>query len=80
MKITAQDACRFGIVDRIVPEPLRGAHRNYEEAAAHLKEYLLEALKEIVALPIPELLDRRYRKFRAMGIYGEQIGVEIPTL
>ncbi|MCC6444856.1 MAG: acetyl-CoA carboxylase carboxyltransferase subunit alpha [Armatimonadetes bacterium] len=71
MKITAEHALGFGLIDKIVPEPLRGAHRNHEESASSLKESLLCALKETRALSLPELLDRRYRKFRAMGRFEE---------
>jgi acetyl-CoA carboxylase carboxyl transferase subunit alpha len=67
MKITAPNLKRLGVVDRVVPEPPGGAHRDPEMAAAILKEALVETLAGLKDVPLPELLDRRYAKFRSMG-------------
>lgn len=74
MKITAPDLLKFGVIDRIVPEPEGGAHRNHQEAAESLKAALVETLAKLLPLPIPELLDRRYAKFRAMGQFKRKAG------
>ena len=68
LKLTAQDAQELGVIDEIIPEPLGAAHRNYEQAAKNLKSAISKALAELEKLPIPELLEKRYRKFRGMGI------------
>ncbi len=72
LKLTATDLKEFGIIDEIIPEPLGGAHSNPEEAAINVKNSILKNLKEIMKVPIDELLEKRYEKFRRMGFYGEE--------
>jgi len=67
MKITAQDQLALGVIDRIVPEPLGGAHRNPEEAIASLKEAIVEELSGCSALGGEELVKQRRAKFLAMA-------------
>jgi acetyl-CoA carboxylase carboxyl transferase subunit alpha len=67
MKITAQDQQSLGVVDRIVPEPLGGAHRDPERAIASLKEAVLEELGGCSALGGEELLRQRRAKYLAMA-------------
>ena len=67
LKITAKNLKELGIIDNIVPEPAGGAHRNYEESAANLKESIKVALSELKVLSTDELLRQRYDKFRNMG-------------
>ncbi len=71
LKLTAQDALEFGVIDGIVAEPLGGAHRNPSEMAARLRQALIRALDELAALPRETLADRRYEKFRQMGPFVE---------
>ena len=71
LKITARDLKEFGLIDEIVPEPDGGAHVDHEAAASLLGRALDVALRELARLPIPELLDRRYEKFRRMGQFFE---------
>lgn len=71
LKLTAQDLLSLGLIDRIVPEPRGGAHLDYDEAARLLDAYLVEALARVSELPIDELLQRRYEKFRRMGAFQE---------
>jgi len=71
LKLTAQDALGFGVVEEIVPEPLGGAHRNPEQVAADLKAAILRHLSEVSALPVQEMLDRRYSRFRGLGAFVE---------
>jgi acetyl-CoA carboxylase carboxyl transferase subunit alpha len=70
MKITAPELLELGVVDGLIPEPLGGAHRDYEGAASALKEALLTSLGELRDLPIETLLDRRYQRFRRIGLQG----------
>ncbi|MGI6523814.1 MAG: acetyl-CoA carboxylase carboxyltransferase subunit alpha [Bdellovibrionota bacterium] len=69
LKITAKDLKQAGIIDVIVPEPLGGAHRNHKEAAESLEAALVRELKEVEALPLSEMLDLRYKKFRSIGVF-----------
>jgi acetyl-CoA carboxylase carboxyl transferase subunit alpha len=70
LKLTAQDALRFGIIDEIVPEPLGGAHFDGPTMAAQLREVLTAHVERLTAVPAGELVARRYAKFRAMGKHG----------
>ncbi|MEN2985897.1 MAG: acetyl-CoA carboxylase carboxyltransferase subunit alpha [Thermodesulfovibrionaceae bacterium] len=67
LKLTAQDLKEFGIIDDVIQEPLGGAHRDHQEIAKRVKNKLLEAIEEIMAIPTEELLKRRYEKFRKIG-------------
>jgi acetyl-CoA carboxylase carboxyl transferase subunit alpha len=67
LKITAPDLIQLGIVDQMVSEPAGGAHSSHEQAAQLLDATLKSALMETKRLPIPELLEARYQKFRRMG-------------
>jgi acetyl-CoA carboxylase carboxyl transferase subunit alpha len=71
LKITAHDLKEFGIIDEIIPEPEGGAHVDHEASAALLGRVLDRTLRELSGLTIPELLDRRYEKFRRMGQFFE---------
>ena len=74
MKITAPDLKKFGVVDRIIPEPEGGAHRDHKVAADMVRAALLEALASVRSLPIRKLLDRRYAKFREIGRIKRKAG------
>ena len=67
LKVTAPDLLALGVIDAVVPEPPGGAHRHPEAAIALVGEALAQHLQELVALPLDELLARRYAKFRCMG-------------
>jgi acetyl-CoA carboxylase carboxyl transferase subunit alpha len=73
LKMTSRDLLRMGIIDEVVPEPLGGAHRDHREAAANLKSFLLRSLREIEEPPRSSLLQRRYDKFRRIGVFEEGI-------
>ncbi|HEX8730674.1 MAG TPA: acetyl-CoA carboxylase carboxyltransferase subunit alpha [Ktedonobacterales bacterium] len=70
MKITAPELLELGVVDDIIPEPLGGAHRDYDEAAANVKAAILRELATLQALPVEILLDNRYQRFRVIGLQG----------
>jgi acetyl-CoA carboxylase carboxyl transferase subunit alpha len=67
LRITATDLIALGLIDEVVPEPEGGAHLDHEATARSLDPILVRSLDELDALPIPELLHRRYEKFRTMG-------------
>ncbi|MBM3458954.1 MAG: acetyl-CoA carboxylase carboxyltransferase subunit alpha [Armatimonadetes bacterium] len=69
--ITAQRALEFGIIDEILPEPLGGAHRDYELTARTLKGALERNLASLAAVPVEELLAERYARFRRLGVFLE---------
>src|SRR5437016_2735914 len=71
LKLGANDLARLGIIDDIIPEPLGGAHRDHREMANVLKAYLLRYLRDLRNIPVEELLEQRYQKFRRMGVFDE---------
>ncbi len=71
LRLTAQDLSEFGIVDEVVKEPLGGAHRDFETTAKRLGDSIERAFKKLCKLSPKELIDKRYKKFRAMGVFGE---------
>ncbi|HET7874912.1 MAG TPA: acetyl-CoA carboxylase carboxyltransferase subunit alpha, partial [Methylomirabilota bacterium] len=71
MRITAPDLLRLGVIDGIVPEPVGGAHRNWEETAANLRVALRDELWELKSRTPEQLVDERYEKFRRIGAFEE---------
>ncbi len=67
MGITAEQILAHGLIDRVIPEPLGGAHRNVKQIASDVKDVLLKELEQLQSLTMTELLDRRYEKWMAMG-------------
>ena len=74
LKITAPDLKPLGIVDEIVPEPAGGAHTDPQKAAQLLDPVLEQALRELCQVPVNELLQNRYQKFRLMGQFFREAG------
>ena len=70
MRMTARELKEFGIVDAVVPEPLGGAHQDWDEAARLLKDAVLGAYRELADLPGPELVSRRVIRFAGIGAYS----------
>jgi acetyl-CoA carboxylase carboxyl transferase subunit alpha len=73
LKITARDLKELGIIDEIVAEPEGGAHLDHEASAALLGSVLDDAIRDLSRLRIPDLLERRYEKFRRMGQFFETV-------
>jgi acetyl-CoA carboxylase carboxyl transferase subunit alpha len=72
LRLTAPDLVELGVVDRVIPEPLGGAHTDPAAAARRVGDALEKALEELSHLSVEELLERRYRKFRGMGAFAER--------
>ena len=72
LKLTAHDLLKFGIIDEVIPEPLGGAHRDTEKMAATLKESLSKNLSQLKDIPLEQLLQLRYKKFRDIGMVSEE--------
>jgi acetyl-CoA carboxylase carboxyl transferase subunit alpha len=71
LRLTAADLDRLGVIDGILPEPVGGAHRDHEAAAATVKGELLRQLDALSGIDPAELRDRRLLKFRRLGVYRE---------
>lgn len=72
LKVAAKNLLELRVVDDVIPEPLGGAHRDHRQMAATLRSYLVRYLKELRGVPVDELLQHRYEKFRRLGIFHEQ--------
>ena len=71
MKITSEDLHSFGICDKIVAEPEGGAAKDIELTAKNIAGWLRGALKGLSTTPSDDLPEKRYQKFRKMGIFKE---------
>src|SRR5436309_636337 len=69
LKLTAQDLLKLEVVDEIIPEPEGGAHRDYDSIAANVGGALRQAVEQVSKIPIAELLEKRYQKFRRLGVF-----------
>lgn len=67
LRLTAPDLLPLKVIDRIISEPLGGAHKSYEEAAAILKKALKEELANLVKIKPDKLIEQRVKKFEQMG-------------
>ena len=73
LRITAKDNLEMGFCDEVIPEPPGGAQHDYDAAAASLAEALERHLSQLEKLPIQQLLDGRYKKFRDMAQYYQTV-------
>ena len=64
MKITAQDLKKLEVIDKIIKEPTNKAEDEFETIAKDIKKYLVETIKQLNKIPIEELIQKRYEKFR----------------
>ena len=81
MRMTATDQQALGVVDIVVPEPGEGAHAEPAETARRIKAIVIDRLAALDALTVDELLDTRYRRYRALGSYieAETPGTPLPA-
>jgi acetyl-CoA carboxylase carboxyl transferase subunit alpha len=71
MKLTAQDLCKFKLIDGIISEPLGGAHKEPQKVYINLKKALLKHLKELQDIEPEKKIKARIKKYSQMGIYTE---------
>ena len=71
LKLTSDNMLKFGLVDGVIPEPLGGAHWNYDEAAANLKSYIKPVLEKLKKIDPQKRVDQRIEKFNKMGFWDE---------
>lgn len=67
LKLTAHDLLELGIIDGIIPEPIGGAHRDYNASANALKSQIVESLNRLGKMNSEELIDQRIEKYSKMG-------------
>jgi len=67
LKMSASTVFELGIADAVIPEPKGGAHKDPALMISTVKEKIIETLDELLSVPINELLQNRYDKYRNMG-------------
>jgi len=73
MKLTARDLKALKVIDTIIEEPLGGAHRDWDTTAASVQMFIAQSMNELNGLPVDQLIESRYQKFRKMGTFQENI-------
>lgn len=73
LRLTAKDLLGFGIIDEIVPESAGGAHRDPGHTAKNLADALRRHLAELEVMSPRQLVDDRYARFRALGVFEEEV-------
>ncbi len=71
LKLTAPDLLEQKLIDRIVPEPMGGAHKDHKQAASFLKSALKEELEKLIKIRPDRLVENRLEKFGSMGEFNE---------
>ena len=71
---------KFGLVDDVIPEPIGGAHWDYDEAAEILKAYLIPVINSLKSIPAEERVNQRIEKFGKMGFWEELPMGDSPTV
>ena len=67
MKLNAESVHDLGLIDEVIPEPLGGAHRSFDQASSNLSKVLIKNLDELTNMSIDSLLDRRYKRLMSYG-------------
>ena len=71
LKLTSRDLKQLGVIDSIITEPLGGAHRDPHTVAHSLEQYIAKTLRDLKRSKVENLLERRYEKFRNLGVVAE---------
>lgn len=67
MKLNAESVHDLGLIDEVIPEPLGGAHRSFDQVSSNLSKVLIKNLDELTNMSIDSLLDRRYKRLMSYG-------------
>lgn len=79
LRFTSESLHKFGVVDDIIDEPLGGAHRDPQQMASRLKQYLVRTLRDLQPLSPEQLVQQRYDRFRRIGVFHETAEAAAPT-
>ena len=71
MGIDARKLKELGLIDRIIDEPLGGAHRDFDETARRVKQTIIEELEQLCVRPVSQVVNQRQEKFRRLGKFRE---------
>ncbi len=67
LRLTSRDLINLGLIEEIIPEPSGGAHKDIEQTAINIKQAITKNFSELKNIPLQELLERRYEKYRKTG-------------
>jgi acetyl-CoA carboxylase carboxyl transferase alpha subunit len=73
MKMTAVEQQALGVIDRVIDEPEGGAHTDHEETGRRLKTAIVAELDRLAGIPVDQLVEQRYRRYRSLGAYTEVV-------
>jgi acetyl-CoA carboxylase carboxyl transferase subunit alpha len=76
LKLNAKELIKLGIADEIIEEPYGGAHCDHQAAAEILRTVIARHLKELKNKSTDKLIEERYQKYRAIGVFAESISVK----
>ncbi|MDO5582339.1 MAG: acetyl-CoA carboxylase carboxyltransferase subunit alpha [Planctomycetia bacterium] len=71
LKFTSRDLLQFGIIDTIIQEPAGGAHSDRHLMSSRMKQFLRSSLRELSRIPVDQLVEERYKRFRNVGVFFE---------
>jgi acetyl-CoA carboxylase carboxyl transferase subunit alpha len=71
LKFTSKNLLKLGVIDDVIEEPLGGAHRDHHQMAGRVKAYLTRTLASLRDQSAEQLVERRYEKFRRIGVFNE---------
>ncbi|MCB1072228.1 MAG: acetyl-CoA carboxylase carboxyltransferase subunit alpha [Chlamydiales bacterium] len=69
LKMQSEDLLEFGVIDEIISEPQGGAHHDPKVVYEDVKKFILKETKKLSKIPLDELLEKRYQKFRKLGAF-----------
>ncbi|WP_276883259.1 acetyl-CoA carboxylase carboxyltransferase subunit alpha [Campylobacter cuniculorum] len=72
MKVTATELKNQGLIDEVIDEPINGAHRNKEQAATAIADYVKKSLEELEKIDKRELIAHRMQKILKLGVFNEK--------
>ena len=77
LKMQSENLLEFGVIDEIIPEPQGGAHHDPKMVYEGVKKFLFKEAKKLSKVPFDELLEKRYQKFRKLGVFSvEEMSAE----
>ncbi len=71
LRLTARDLLTFDVVDRVIEEPVGGAHKDREETVSRVRAALVEELASLMTMPAQAIVEQRHARFRSLGVFQE---------
>lgn len=73
LRFTSKHLLELGVIDEVIGEPLGAAHRDHRQMATALKSSLVKNLKRLSQIPLDDLVEQRYNRFRRLGVFDEPV-------